>query len=172
MASEPARARLLSAILSLVIPVTFGHMTPAINFSMKHTPRVPAPFALVLGCSRPLVGVHKTPHPLLFLPPAMQAAFPTSSSNITRFGCLVSSMRVENPANGSCLLRIIASMLSLPVLISVPRYEIGWSVRLFFRQPMQRVRKLWWARHSCVVVARARAPSDATVQHCLEYLGS
>ena len=38
---------------------------------------------------------------------------------------------------------------------------------------MQRVRKLWWARRSQrVVVARARAPRDAAVQHRPEYLGS
>ena len=40
-----------------------------------------------------------------------------------------------------------------------------------FRHPMQRVRKLWWARRSRVVVRRARAPRDAAVQHCLEYFG-
>ena len=70
MASELARARLLSAILSLVLPVTFGHAdacrNPALNFSAEFfchkTFRLLfhrlAPFPLVLGYSRPLVGVN------------------------------------------------------------------------------------------------------------------
>ena len=37
---------------------------------------------------------------------------------------------------------------------------------------MQQVKNLWWARRSSVVVARARAPRDAAVQHCPEYLDS
>ena len=36
-------------------------------------------------------------------------------------------------------------------------------MRLFFCQPMQRARKLWWARMQRVVVARARATRDAAV---------
>ena len=112
-----------------------------------------APFPLVLGCSRPLVGVDalrsSRKHPIhsFFWPPT-QPAPPTISPNITHFGGLASSMRVTNPANKIRLLRKVASMLSLPVLRSVSKYEIGWSARLCFRQPMQRVKDLWWARHS------------------------
>ena len=57
-------------------------------------------------------------------------------------------MRATNPENKVPLLRKVASMLSLPVLISVSRKEIGWSARTCFRQPMQRVKNLWWARRS------------------------
>ena len=80
--------------------------------------------------------------------PPTQPAPPTISPNIAHFGSLVSSMRATNPANKIRLLRKVASMLSLPVLRSVSRYEIGWSARLCFRQPMQRVKNLWWARRS------------------------
>ena len=78
-----------------------------------------APFHLVLGCSRPLVGVdaesseavEETPHLFFFLPPPRSWRPPTSSPNITHFGSLVSSMRATNPANRIRLLRKIASML-------------------------------------------------------------
>ena len=87
-----------------------------------------APFPLVLGCSRPMVGVdaessevvQETPHPLFFLPPHAAHAH-HQSSNVTHFGSLVSSMRATNPANKIRLLRKVVSMLSLPVLISVSR---------------------------------------------------
>ena len=111
-------------------------------------------FRLLLRCL-PLAGVdtessaiaQKISHPLFFLPPHAARA-PTKSPNIAHFGSLVSSMRATNPANSIRLLRIIASVLSLPAFMNVSRYEIRWSMRLFFRQPMQRVRKLWWARRS------------------------
>ena len=65
-----------------------------------------APFPLVLGCSRPLVGVYaessevvqETLHPLFFLVPT-QPAPPTISPNTTHFGSPVSSMRATNPGN-------------------------------------------------------------------------
>ena len=139
MASEPARARLLWDILSLVLLVTFGHTTAchspalafsaAINFAMKRSAssfRCPAPFPLVQGGSRPLVGVdaesserssRKRPIYSFSWPPR-QPAPPTNSPNITHFGSLVSSMRATNPANKIRLLCEVASMPSLPVLIS------------------------------------------------------
>ena len=84
---------------------------------------------LVLGCSRPLIVgvdtessevVQETPHPLLFLV-LTQPASPTNSPSITRFDSLISLMRATNPANKLLLLRKVASMLSLPVMISVSR---------------------------------------------------
>ena len=78
----------------------------------------PAPFLLVLGCSRPLVGVdaegseivQETLHPLFFLA-SHTARAPTISPNITHFGSLVSSMRATNPANKIRLLPKVAPML-------------------------------------------------------------
>ena len=86
----------------------------------------PAPFPLVLGCSRPLVmpkalrSSRKQPIHSFSWPPT-QSAPPVNSPNITHFGSLVSSMRATNPANRIRLLRKVASMLSLPVLIGVSR---------------------------------------------------
>ena len=58
MASKPARIRLLWAILSLVLPITFGHTTSCRNRETFHLlfHRL-APFPLVLGCGRLLFGV-------------------------------------------------------------------------------------------------------------------
>ena len=142
MASEPAQACLLWAILFLSLPVTCGHtiacrspaldFSAAIHFAMKRS--APCSAVLrhsppVLGCSRPLVGVdaessevvQETLHLFFFLlPHAVRASpSPPSSPNIRHFGSLVSSMRARNPANKIRLLRIIASRLSLPVLINV-----------------------------------------------------
>ena len=108
-----------------------------------------SPSPLVLGYSRPLVGVNtesseviqEIPRPLFFLPPHT-ARCPIILPNMTQFGSLVSSMRGTNPGNGIRLLRIILSTLSLPVFMGVS------SVWLFPRRPLQRVRKLWWARCS------------------------
>ena len=150
--SESVRGRLLWAILSLALPVTFGHTTACrssspgflCDYQFRHEMFRPlfrrlAPFPLVLGCSRPLVGVdaessevvQETSHRLFFLAPT-QPAPPTNSPNITHFGSLVSSMRATNPVNKIRLLRKVAYMLSLPVLISMSRYEIGWSARCAF----------------------------------------
>ena len=99
MASEPARARLLWAILSLVLLVTFGHTTPcrspalassaAIHFAMKRS----TPCSTALRHSLPswaassTVGVdakssevvQRTRHPLFFLAPeAARAPHPFS----------------------------------------------------------------------------------------------
>ena len=53
--------------------------------------------------------------------PLTQSTPPTSSPNIKHFGGLVSSMRATNSANRIRLLLIIASMLSLPIFVSVSR---------------------------------------------------
>ena len=175
MASEPARTRLLWTILSLVLPVTPGRATAcrspvitfsaAIHFAMKrpdpcstvlrHSPWSWAavvhwlaliPKALRLSTKRP---IH------YFSRPLTQSTPPTSYPNMTHFGSLASSMRATNRANKICLLRIIASMLSFPVLLRVSRYEIGWSLPLFFRQLMQRVRQPWWLGAACRSGTRA-----------------
>ena len=142
--------------------------------------RRPAPILLVLGCSRLLVGVdaessevvRETPQALFFLAPT-QSAPPTISPNITHFGSPVSSMRATNPANKIRLLRKVVSMLSLPVFISVSTYEIGWLARFIVLSPTDAASQEPVVDSvQRVVVERARAPRDAAVQHCLEYLGS
>ena len=61
-------------------------------------------------------------HPIQsFSWPPTQPAPPTISPNISHFGSLVSFMRATNPANKIRLLRKVASMPSLPFLISVSR---------------------------------------------------
>ena len=137
--SEPARARLLQAILSLVLPVTFGHTTAcrspalvssaAIYFAMKCSApcsavlrHSPSSWAALIHWSalmpKALRSSRKQPIHSFSWPPT-QPALPTNSPNITHFGSLVSSMRATNPANKIRLLRKVASMLSLPVLTSV-----------------------------------------------------
>ena len=140
MASDPAQARLLWAIFSLVFPVTFGHATvcrsPALTFSAATylAMRRSAPCSAISlhSPSSSTAVVHwselipKALRPSrkhsthCFSCPPTQPAPPTSSPNITKLGSLVSSMRTTNPAKIH-LPRIIASMLSLPVFISVSR---------------------------------------------------
>ena len=61
-------------------------------------------------------------HPIhSFFCPLTQPALPISPPNITQFGNLVSSMLATNPANRIHLLRVIASMLSVPVFTQVSR---------------------------------------------------
>ena len=61
-------------------------------------------------------------HPIHSFPcPPHAAHAPTSSPNITHFDSLVYSMHATNPANKISLLREVASILSLPVFISVSR---------------------------------------------------
>ena len=114
-----------------------------------------APFPLILGRRRPLVGVdtesseiiQRASHPLFFRP-LMQPVPPTSFPNATDFSSLVSSIRGTNFANRIRLLRIIASMLSLPVSMRMSSDEIGWSFVFLFHQPIQSIRKLRWTRRS------------------------
>ena len=125
MASEPARARLLWAILSLVLPVTFGTvcrspalaLAAAIHFAMKCSASCSPTCAvlLVLDCSRLLDGVdakgsevvQEIPHPLFFLAPHTARAL-HQFSKYHALRSLVSSMRVTNPANKIRLLREVA----------------------------------------------------------------
>ena len=124
-ASEPARARLLWAILSLVFPVTFGNTTAcrspalassaAIYFTMKcYVPcsavlrYSPWSWAAVVHWSalmpRALRSFRKHPIHSFSWPPT-QPASPTNSPNIMYFGSLVSFLRATNPADRICLLR-------------------------------------------------------------------
>ena len=141
MACEPARARLLWHILSLVLPVTFGHTTAclspalafaaAIHFAMKCS--APCPAVLRYSLSSCAAVVHwsalmpnalrsSRKHPThSFSWSPTQPAPPINSPNIRHFSTLVSSMRATTLANKIHLLRQVASMLSFPVLISGSR---------------------------------------------------
>ena len=141
MARESARDRLLWDILSLVLPVTFGHTTvcrsSALAFSavthltvkcstpcpavLRHSP---SSWAAAVHWSAPLMpkalrSFRKHPIHSFFYPPPPQPAPRTNSPNIRHFGSLVSSMRATNPTNKIHLLRKVASMLSLPVLMGL-----------------------------------------------------
>ena len=103
-ANEPARARLLWAVLCLVLPVMFGHTTArrslalafsaAIHFAMKCSATCsavllhsPSSWAAVVHWSALMMPkalsevVQETPHPLFFLAPT-QPAPRTNSPNI------------------------------------------------------------------------------------------
>ena len=129
MASEPARARLLWAILPLVLPVTFWHnavcRSPALSFSsainmamkrfapcsavVRHSPSL---WAAVIHWSALIPNALRLPrrHPVrsLFCSPTQPAPL-TNSPNIMYFGSRVSSMRATHPANRTRLLGIITS---------------------------------------------------------------
>ena len=67
----------------------------------------------------------------------------------------------------------VASMLSRPVLISVcPDRKPGGRRDCYFANPCSESGSCGERGAQRVGVARARAPRDAAVQRCLEYLGS
>ena len=84
-------------------------------------------------------------------------------------------MRViaTNPENKIRLLRKVALMLSLPVLISVCVQIENRVVGAIVLPPTDAAsQEAVVGSAQREVVARARVPRDAAVQHCLEYLGS
>ena len=82
-------------------------------------------------------------------------------------------MHATNPANKIRLLRKVASMLSLPVLIN-KRVQIGNRVvgAIVLSPTNAASQNAVVGSAQRVVAARARAPRDAAVHQCLEYLGS
>ena len=163
--------------LHAVVQLCFFLQRSILPWNVPPVFRRSASFPLILGCSRPLVGVdaensevvQETPHPLFFLAPHTARA-PTIYPNITHFGSLVSFMRATNPANKIRLLRKVASMLSLPCLEK--RVQIGNRVVGAIVLPPTDAASQEPVVGSAqrVVAARARAPRDAAVR--LEYLGS
>ena len=195
MVSEPGRARLLWAILSLVLPVMVGYPTACcspvlafsamIQFTMKRSSpcsavlhHYPSSWAAVFHCwaLMPRVLRSSRRHPIHYFscpPHAAHAPYQFSENHALR------QFRVFHRWHESCEKDSPPAQNRLAALPS--RLDEGVqrgnrvSVRLFFRQPMQRVRKQEAAVCSaqCVVEARAWAPRGAAVQHCyLEYLGS
>ena len=131
----------------------------AIHFAMKRSASCSTVLRhspLVLGCSHSLIGVdaessevvQETPHPLFSLAPYAARA---SHHYFSEHHALRQSRTLHErhkPANNIRFLRKVTLVLSLPVFISVSRWEIGWSARSLFRKPMQRVKKLRWAWRS------------------------
>ena len=148
MANEPAQARLFRAIFSLAYLVPFRHTTTccsraltlsaAIHFAMERSTPCSTVFrysssswAVVVYWSAliPKAPTSSRNHPIQFYSwPPTQPTPPNSCSNITLFGNLLSSMGATNAANRIRLLRLMASMLSLPVFMTVSRLEIELSV--------------------------------------------
>ena len=141
MAGEPERVRLLRVILSLILPVMFGHtsacrslvltFSAAIYFAKKRSAlcfavlcHSPWSWATVVHWSAliPKALRSSRKHLLHYLSwSPTQPAPPTSSPDVTQFGSLVSIVRATNPANKIFLLRVFASVLSRPALTSVSR---------------------------------------------------
>ena len=151
----PFQSRLGIPLHAVVQPCFFQQM---VHFAMKSSApcsavlrHSPSSWAAVIHWSAlmPKALRSSRKHPIhSFSWPPTQPAPPTISPNNTHFGSLVTSMCATNSANKIRLLRKVASILSLPVSTSVSRKEIGWSARLCFRQPMQRVKNLWWTWRS------------------------
>ena len=128
-------------ILSLVLPATFGHTTArrspalafsaAVHFAMKRSVpssavlrHSPLSWAAVVHWSALMPKALRPSRKNLIKSvswPPTQRVPPTNSPNIRRFGSLVPSIYATNPANKIRFLRKVASMLSLPVLISLSR---------------------------------------------------
>ena len=133
-----------------------------------------APFPLVLGCSPPLVGidtesseaVQETPHPLYFLSPhAARAPHQFSGHHALR------QSRVLNTRHKS-LEQDPSHLDALPSRLH-KRVEIGNRVAsaIFVSPADAASQEAVACSAQRVVVARARTPRDAAVQHCLECLG-
>ena len=168
VASQQGRANQLEPACFGLFFFTFGHTTACCSSALAFSAAIHFATKCSAHCSTVLrhsllslaAAVHwsalmpkalrsSRKHPIhSFSCPPTQPAPLTNSPSIAHFSSLVSSMRATNPANKIRFLRKVASMISLPVLISVSRYEIGGSARLVFRQPMQRVKNQWWARRS------------------------
>ena len=111
-----------------------------------------APFPLVLACSRSLVGidtessevVHQITHHVSLLPHAGRAPHQFSQYHSLRQSCVIHTRhkpREKDPPPAQNCLHALT-----PHHYERMQMKIGWLVRLFFRQPMERARKLWWAR--------------------------
>ena len=134
-----------------------------------------APFPLVIGCSRPLVGVdtesskvvQETPHPLFFLAPnAARAPHQFSEHHAFRQPRVLRARRKSREQDPP------PAYNHLDVLTSRPhkRAQIGnraaGTIAVSPNNAASQEAVVGSAKR--VVVVRARAPRDAAVQHCLE----
>ena len=81
-------------------------------------------------------------------------------------------MRATNSANKIRLLREVTSMFSLPVLDKCVQIENRVVGAIVLSQTDAVSQESFLGSTQRVVVVCARAPRDAAVQHCIEYLGS
>ena len=111
-----------SSSLGFLCNDQFRHeMFPSCSAVLRHSP---SSWAAVVHWSAlmPKALRSSMKHPIhSFSWPRTQPAPSTISPNITHFGSFVPSMRATNTASKIRILRKVASMLSLPVLISVSR---------------------------------------------------
>ena len=173
------------SILSLVLPVRFGHITacqsspgvlcsdPFRHETFRPLFRRPTPFPIVLGCSRLLVGVdagssevvQETSHPFFSLPPyAARAPHQFSEHHALRQFRIHHKPREQDPSR----LDALTSRLDERVQI-VGNREVGAIVLPPTDAASQEAAV---GSSQRIVVARARASRDAVVQHCHECLGS
>ena len=115
-----------------------------------------APFPLVLGCSRSLVGVdaknfeivQETPHPLFFLAPhTARAPHYFSKHHALRQSRILHARHKSRKQDTSPALRRLNALTSrLDTGVQIENRAIGALV--LWLKPMQRVKNLWWARRS------------------------
>ena len=138
-----------------------------------------APFPLVLGCSRPLVGVdtkssevvQETPYPLIFLPVyAARAPHQFSEHHSLRQSGVLHACHKSGEQDLPLAhnhLDALTSRLHEGVQIV---YRAGGAVVLSSTDAASQEDVVGSVQR--VVVAGARAPRNAAVQHCLEYIGT
>ena len=190
MAREPGRTRLLWAILSLVLPVTFGHTTACRSPALLCRDRFRhelfrllfcrlTPFPLVLGCSRSLFGVdnessdmvQEKRHSLFSL--ALNAAraphqfYEHHALRQSRVLHARHKSREQDPPPAHNRLDAIPSHLDKRVQI---RNRVVGAIVASPTDAVSQEPEVSSAQR--VVVARARSPRDAAVHHYLDYLGS
>ena len=136
------------------------------------------PFPRVLGCDHRLVGVNaensevvqETPHPFFLLPlGGDRTPHEFSEHHAFRQSCVLHarhSPREQDPPLAQCRIDALAPRLH-------KGFEIGdWVVGASaLSQCDAAVQEAVVGSAQRVVVTRARAPRDTTVQHCLEYFG-
>ena len=191
MASEPSRARLLWAILSLVLPVTFGHTTacrsPGLAFStvIHYATKRCAPCSAALrhtsssrdafvhwSCQTESSEIHQEkPHPLLFFLPldTARARNQFSEHHALRqsrilLACHRSREQDPPPAHN----RLDALTSRLHERVQIENRMVG-AITL---SPIDSVsQEAVVSAAQRVAVARAQNRRDAAAQHCLECLG-
>ena len=137
-----------------------------------------APFPLVLGRSYPLVGVdaessevvQETPHPLFFLPP-LHSPRPPPILRTLRTSAVSYPRAPQIPRTrfASCVKPRRCSYFTSDKRVQIGNRVVG-AIVLSPTDAASQDAVVGSAQR--VVVSRARAPRDAAVQHCLEYLGS